>query len=328
MSVDRARPPDNGGFRHVGLFYRTQAEYVARVAGFARAGLDRGEPVMLVVPGFRTAQLRQALGQDADRVAFADMTGVGRNPARIIPAVHAFLDRHPGRRVTCVGECAWPGRSQAELAEAASHEALSNLAFADAPMAALCPFNAARLAPEVLTAFRQAHPLAADPDSPVASEDYLGPGELPPLCQQPLPDPPPDAETLHYRTGLHTVRALAGERAAAAGLPASRANDVIIAVSELAANTLRHTPGPGTLRIWQIPGELVCEIADQGWISDPLAGRHPPGTRHIGGGLGLQLVHQVCDLVETRTDPVNGTVIRLHISVPGNPATASDAMDR
>lgn len=306
---------DGGGFRHVALFYRTGVEYVAGISAFARAGLDRGEPVMLVVPGFRAGPLRQALGRDADRVTFADMTQVGRNPGRIIPAVQEFLDRHAGRQVSCVGECVWPGRRWPEITEAARHEALSNLAFADAPMTVLCPFDTTRLSAGVLSAARQAHPLAAEPDGLVPSKEYLGPGKVPPLCEEPLPQPPPEAEVLSYRADLRPVRALTGRRAAQASLAPGRADDLIIAVSELAANTIRHTPGSGILRIWQTPGELVCEICDQGWIANPLAGRHRPASP--GGGLGLPLVHQVCDLVETRTDPVSGTIIRLHMSLCG-----------
>jgi anti-sigma regulatory factor (Ser/Thr protein kinase) len=322
------RPPsDNSGFWHAGLFYRAEAEYLAHVSRFARAGLRRGEPVLLAVPDFRIGPLSEALGQDADRMMFVDMTAVGGNPARIIPAVHAFLGRHPGRRVTCVGECTWPGRSPAELAEAARHEALANLAFADTPMTALCPFNTARLPAGALTAFRQAHPRSATSDGQATSgEDYLGPGKLPPLCELPLPDPPPHAATLGFRAGLQQVRALTADRAAAAGLPPARVNDLIIAVSELAANTLCHAEGPGILRIWQAAGELVCEIADRGWISDPLAGRHPPDAGLSGsGGLGLPLIHQVCDLVETRTHPVSGTTIRVHMNMPGNAAPPDSA---
>jgi anti-sigma regulatory factor (Ser/Thr protein kinase) len=291
-------------------------EYVAGISAFARAGLGRGEPVMLVVPGFRAEPLRQALGRDADRVTFADMTQVGRNPGRIIPAVREFLDRHAGRRVSCVGEYVWPGRRWPEITEAARHEALSNLAFADAPMTALCPFDTTRLPAGVLSAARQAHPLAAEADGPVPSKDYLGPGEVPPLCDEPLPQPPPNAEVLGYRADLRPVRELAGRRATQAGLSPVRADDLITAVSELAANTIRHTPGNGILRIWQTLGELVCEICDQGWIANPLAGRCRPAAT-AGGGLGLPLVHQVCDLVETRTDPASGTIIRLHMSLRG-----------
>ena len=57
--------------------------------------------------------------------------------------------------------------------------------------------------------------------------------------------------------------------------------------------------------------ELVCQVQDSGYIDDPLAGRRRP-TADAGGGHGLWLVHQVCDLVELRSAP-GETVIRLHM---------------
>ena len=56
-----------------------------------------------------------------------------------------------------------------------------------------------------------------------------------------------------------------------AGLTEGRANDLVLAVSEVAANTLRHTRSPGTLAIWHDEDEVVCEIRDAGTITDPLA---------------------------------------------------------
>ena len=61
---------------------------------------------------------------------------------------------------------------------------------------------------------------------------------------QPLPRPPGRAAALTYRDDLAHVRAFAAAQARRAGLPAGRARDLVIAVSELAANTWRHTDAP------------------------------------------------------------------------------------
>jgi anti-sigma regulatory factor (Ser/Thr protein kinase) len=62
--------------------------------------------------------------------------------------------------------------------------------------------------------------------------------------------------------GLYQVRAAVAAHAAELGLSAELANDVVIAVHELASNTVRHGPGRGRLRIWAAPQTLTCEIAD------------------------------------------------------------------
>ena len=54
---------------------------------------------------------------------------------------------------------------------------------------------------------------------------------------------------------------------------------------------------------------------DAGYLEDPLAGRTMPTARQVGGR-GLWLVHQLCDLVEIRSTPHEGTTIRLHTELP------------
>ena len=303
----RAGQPE---FRHLAFFYRGAAEYQAHVGGFIRAALARGEAVFVAVPMARAGPLREALGAAAWQVHFADVAELGRNPARLIPAYRTFADRHRGRPVSYVGEPAWPARSPPELAEAARHEALVNLVFAGRAVTVLCPYDRAGLPRSVLADAERTHPELTSGEGSRPSAAYLGPGRLPPGLDDPLPDPPPGTSPLSYHGDLHLVRARVAALAAGAGLPPDRAADLVLAVSELAANTLSHTTAGGVLTCWQAPGELLCEIADQGWIADPLAGRlRPPDD---GRGHGLWLVHQVCDLVELRTGPA-GSTIRVHM---------------
>jgi anti-sigma regulatory factor (Ser/Thr protein kinase) len=117
----------------------------------------------------------------------------------------------------------------------------------------------------------------------------------------------------HYRSELPEVRAEVRAHARAAGLSQARADDLVLAVSEVAANTLRHTPGPGVLRIWHDDTEIVCEIRDEGIIADPMAGRRTPLPGALDGH-GLWLVHQVCDLVELSSG-AGGTTVRMHMSL-------------
>ena len=302
-----------GAFRHVGFFYRTPKEYATTVAGFLGDGVAAGEPSFAAVPDGRLSLVADALGAGARRVEFADMTEMGRNPAWIIPRVQAFVSRYPGQHVRYVGEPIWASRSPAELREATRHEALINLAFAGADAEILCPYDTARLGHAVITDARQTHPLLLSGDGAGTSAEYAGPSGLPSSCSGPLP-PEPDIAMIHtYRSDLSQVRALVLKNAREAGLTDDRANDLVLAVSEVAANTLRHTPSFGTLAIWHDLHEIVCEIHDDGVITDPLAGRRRPAPDALGGH-GLWLVHQVCDLVELRSDNT-GTTVRMHMSI-------------
>jgi anti-sigma regulatory factor (Ser/Thr protein kinase) len=124
------------------------------------------------------------------------------------------------------------------------------------------------------------------------------------------------AMSYRYTTDLAAVRAVVYRYARQAGLPESRAIDLVLAVSEVAANTVRYATSPGSLKIWYNTREIVCQIQDDGIIADPLAGQRRPSLEGTGGH-GLWIVNQVCDGVEMRSDET-GTTIRLHMDLPGS----------
>jgi anti-sigma regulatory factor (Ser/Thr protein kinase) len=133
-------------------------------------------------------------------------------------------------------------------------------------------------------------------------------------CDDPLLDPPPNALALPFGLpNLYAVRSLVKWIANQAGLARDRTDDLVLGVNELAANAVRHARGGGLLRVWQLPGEVVCQVEDSGQIHDPLAGRRVPPL-DAAGGVGLWTVNQLCDLVEVRTGD-DGTTIRVHTRV-------------
>ena len=138
----------------------------------------------------------------------------------------------------------------------------------------------------------------------------------PPLRQEGglLPPPAPDAMSYSYTTDLAAIRAVVHRYAILAGLSESRATDLVLAVSEVAANTVRHAGSPGSLKIWYDSDEIVCQVHDDGFINDPTVGRRKPSLDAMGGH-GLWLVNEVCDEVDMRSDE-SGTTIRLHMKLP------------
>jgi anti-sigma regulatory factor (Ser/Thr protein kinase) len=304
-------PRRYGGLSHLAFFYRDERAYTRRLAAFADAGLASGEPVFIAVPGPRGGLLREHLAESGD-LSFADMEELGRNPARIIPEVRAFIDAHPGQRVRYIGEPIWPGRSAAEICEATRHEALINVAFSQASATIVCPYDVTELAPSVIATAGRTHPGVFLEGRAAATARYTGTGNLPAECDRPLPPPPGSAETLEYETDLRQIRSSVAGHAQRAGLSDDLAGNLVLAASEIAANTLRHAGGAGTAYIWHTEAEVLCQIQDRGWITDPLAGR----TRRASDacGHGLWVVNQLCDLAEMRTGP-GGTTFRLHMRI-------------
>jgi anti-sigma regulatory factor (Ser/Thr protein kinase) len=137
-----------------------------------------------------------------------------------------------------------------------------------------------------------------------------GGGRLP----SPRSSDPGDPMSHTYTTDLAAIRAVVHRYALQAGLSEARAIDLTLAVSEVAANTVKHAKSPGSLQIWYDTREIVCQIHDEGIITDPLAGRRKPSLDALGGH-GLWIVNQVCDQVEMQSDET-GTTIRLHMNLP------------
>jgi anti-sigma regulatory factor (Ser/Thr protein kinase) len=296
-------------FRHAAVIYRGIDEMVDRVAPFIAEGIALDEPVLVAELPDRVRALTAALGADADRVTFLDMAEVGRNPARIIPAWREFVGAHPGQAVRGVGEPAWAGRSPAELAECQLHEALLNVAFDGlADFELLCPYDADALPGDVVAGAMRTHP---DVGTFARAEDYGGHEHALLQFQRRLTDPPADAvEILFREEDLAVLRSIVRRLCEGARLDRDVTEDLVLAVHELATNSVRHGSGGGVLRGWQEPAAAVFEVADLGVIGDPLVGREPV-SEWSESGRGLWMANQLCDLVQVRSSDL-GTTVRLH----------------
>jgi anti-sigma regulatory factor (Ser/Thr protein kinase) len=304
-------PP--AGFRHEGFLYTGDDSFLSGTVPFIEQGVSGGESVLVVVTPRKIDMLRTELGQKADAVAFADMDQVGLNPARIIPAWREFVDENSVHRqpIRGIGEPIWPGRTEAELAECHHHEALLNVAFLTAKQFWLfCPYNTKTLGSDVIDRMAANHPFLFDGEKASESAVYDYDLALSQLFHEPLPEPGPGQMELKFSAdSLGELRRWVSHRALAAGLEAPRVDDLVLAVHEIATNSVKHGGGHGRLRIWDEEGAIVCDIYDDGHIRHPLAGRELPG-RDQDRGRGLWLVNQVCDLVQIRSSP-DGTMVRL-----------------
>ena len=129
---------------------------------------------------------------------------------------------------------------------------------------------------------------------------------------------------------LHTARARMRACVSHAGLPEGRADDVVLAVHELAANAICHGGGTGRLRVWNLPGALYCQVDDgefdlltsvrQGADHDGIVAIKPEGSHDQASvdslprepGHGLWIVQQVADHMQLLSGP-RGTSVTIRI---------------
>jgi anti-sigma regulatory factor (Ser/Thr protein kinase) len=315
-AADQRAAPESAGFTHAALLYRGGGDDFGELGTLLRRAASADAPLHAAVPDQTMELIREFWRRPPGGSRLVDMAELGRNPARIIAAGQSFGDQHPGERVHCVWEPAWPTRSPAELREVARHEALCNLAFSGLPMSVFCLYDTKRLSEDVIANAELTHPVLISAGERHANPSYLGAGRFPPGCDEPLPPPGADAMSVTFDGQLGPVREFSTDRGRAAGLEGGRLNDLVLAVSELAANALGHADDGGVIRSWSTSRELLCQVEDQGYIADPLAGRYRKPA-DAQGGHGLWLVNRVCDLVERRSSP-RGTVTRLHMRRPAS----------
>ena len=160
---------------------------------------------------------------------------------------------------------------------------------------------------------RRTHPFVLEDGVHEESARYYGLDAIAAPFAEPLPEPQGPPAEVRFEVGgpLDALRWFVARHAADAGFGETRAADLVLAVHELATNTLRHGGGRGTLRVWREPRALICEIQDGGRIDDPMVGRERPGHGRTDGR-GLWLANQLCDLVQIRCLPT-GSVVRLHM---------------
>ena len=111
-----------------------------------------------------------------------------------------------------------------------------------------------------------------------------------------MPEPPaafagvgPDTLSYSRVDDLAAVRGFVRARSQALGLPPERVGTLLVAVSELATNTLRHTAGGGRVRVFAEPGFVVCDVVDSGPPRE--FGREMPAPDAVSGR-GLAIVER------------------------------------
>lgn len=304
-------------FAHPALFYSDEESYIDGTVPFVVEGLASAEPVAVAVPGRNLQLLKEALSGFAHLVTFLDMTDTGRNPGRIIPELRAFADRHRGA-VRIISEPVWDLRTDVEYPACTLHEALVNYAFSGRDLSILCPYSTT-LTHDILADAEKTHPVVIDASGHRPSDHFHPARVVVAAHSLPLTIPSDAASTSVGAGAMAAVRAFAREQAVKLGLAHDRVDDFTLAVTELATNSVRHGGGESTVRVWSESRSIVCQVNDNGHITDVLAGRTPVHANEPGGR-GLLLVNRLADLVRTQTTS-SGTAIQVRFDLTDKKAT-------
>ncbi|MFG2001979.1 anti-sigma factor RsbA family regulatory protein [Spirillospora sp. NPDC048911] len=308
-------------FSHRVLPYDGVDEFLAGAVPFLSTGIDAGDRVLAVTGVGSETLLREGLGPRARGVEFVEADGWYAHPSRTLADCLSDADQlcEQGRRLRILGEPAWTGRRPLEVLEWQRVEAIVNVAFARTGAAILCPY-ARTLPAGVVAAARRTHPETLRGSRALGNPGYVDPWTYSAMCdEEALPDPPARAERLDIeRPDLFWLRAWVTDYARRTPLAEEDLQRLLVAVTEVVTNAIRHGAPPIVLRIWLEPGELVCEVKDAGrWAARSGFGLLPPGADGPGR-FGLWAVRLLCSIVQIRTG--DGTTVRLRLGLPSVPA--------
>jgi len=304
----------NQALEHDALIYGTDEALVETLVPWLQEGLERGDGALVATTAPHIEQFRDSLGADEGSVSFFFADDWYVQPSQTIAAWQRLLVEAAANGVDhtrIVGEVRFGATPDLQTSWTRYESAL-NAVFERSPAWIVCPYDARALPADVIDQAWRTHPTVWD-SKRRRSDRY----ELPTRLLREMVEPgravtgPPSLELpIDGRLGevRRSVRALATE----ADLPRARVEELVLAVTELAGNTVRHAGGGGRLAVWITSEGVVCEVTDQGeGVQDPLAGLVPPKPG-ASAGMGLRIARQLSDSFAIGADD-DGTTVRIAV---------------
>jgi CheY-like chemotaxis protein len=183
------------GCRHEALIYSSAEELAAGTVPFLRQGLARGEHVLVILRTEGRDVLRQALGHDAARVAFADSVDWYLSPEHALERYGRYLGDQLARgapRVRVVAEVVWPlSSTAADVAGWKRYEAGVSVAMASVPVSFVCAYDTRELPAEIIMDAQRTHPVLRTADGARPSARYSRPAAFIRDLERDVPTLPP-----------------------------------------------------------------------------------------------------------------------------------------
>jgi anti-sigma regulatory factor (Ser/Thr protein kinase) len=242
------------------------------------------------------------------------MAGVRAPDALVVTFRH--LDRVvevPTGRMRLLGEIDF-GSTPRDWREGERYESAANAMLAGAPMDVLCLYDRRVLPDAVVESASRTHPQLLVEGRRRTSRRFRRPEDH--LRRLPVPREPVESGPPVF--AVDDAPALADLRRRLATLlfqcvpDREQAEDLHLAVSEIAANAFRHGGRPVSSRVWIDTESIVCTVTDRGHgYDDPLAGFRPAHGDDLGrGGMGLWLARKLWDSVDLIMG-VEGLTVRM-----------------
>lgn len=279
----------NHGLEYDALIYGSDEALMSTLVPWLREGLEHDNGAVVATTSPHIDQFRDALGTDERSVSFLSSDDMYVHPLQTIAAWQRRLSDATETGITytrIVGEVRF-GATQDGQTSWTRYESALNAIFEHSPAWIVCPYEVRTLPPDVIDQAWRTHPAVWD-STRHKSDRY----EVPARFLREIAEPgravngPPSLE-LPIDGGLGEVRRSVRALGIEAELPRARVEELVLAVSELAGNTVRHAGGGGKLALWITPEGVVCEVTDHGGgMADSPAWCRPSRARPPAWGCG------------------------------------------
>jgi transcriptional regulator with XRE-family HTH domain len=165
-------------FQHRVVTYGSDDAFLAAATPFLSDGVAESHCLLAVTTPAKEALLRDALGDRAACVEFADWETWYRSPRHALDHYGAFVSQRSEAGavwIRVVAEAAWANDTEAEIREWTRYESLVNLVFASNPATILCTYDERTFPGDVLDGARQTHPELVHGHDASPSGDYQAP---------------------------------------------------------------------------------------------------------------------------------------------------------
>jgi transcriptional regulator with XRE-family HTH domain len=155
-------------------------EFIAAAIPFLEEGFAQSNCQVAVLTHAKAELLRDALGERAGLVEFADWPDTYRSPQEALSRYREIVKQKIEAGVTWIrvlGEAAWCG-TDAELQAWTRYESLVNLAFATSPVTIVCTYDERSLSREFIADARTTHPEVTCGSTTAASARYRDPTDF------------------------------------------------------------------------------------------------------------------------------------------------------
>lgn len=311
MKITRADRPEP--LTHAVAFHRSREDLLRQLVPLVTAGLERGEPVALAVQPSTMDELSDTFGSIPGLVQLATPDARDSGSGQTLAGHRALQLREltaSTGAATVISEH-WNRFDGVDGSFWTELDAAMNVALSDLPLQMTCFFPEMPLHLEILDGARRNHPLLLVAGERRRNPERQRPHEV--LAELPAPAPvllgPPDLRIAFGAWQLNEVRDAVESSLLAAGYARDRAEDVVLAVNEVATNAVEHGTADAQISVWTTADGFVFEVQDDGSLRDPLPGLrapHPSEPR----GRGIWIARQLCDSLHVWAGRT-GTHVRL-----------------